>query len=311
MDLDQLRLFVDLVQEKSFTRVAQRHFVTQPAVSLRIRKLEQELGVRLLERTTRRLLVTDEGRLLYEHALEILSRVDQIGTIMRERQEQVVGSISLATVHSVGLYELPLTLREFIRRFPAVHLHMEYQISDDVYRSVLEGRADVGLVAYPEQRAGITSVPFFEDELILICNPDHPFALRSKVTMADLEGQPFVAYETSIPTRRAIDAMLNRHNVEVDVRMQCDNIELLKKMVEVGLGIALAPLMSIRQEQQSGALRAVPLAAEPIRRPLALIHRKGKALSRPLQAFVSLMTTEGRLLLGRHQAEMRLGVRSP
>jgi LysR family transcriptional regulator, transcriptional activator of the cysJI operon len=297
MEFDQLRLFVDLVREQNFTKVAERNCITQPAVSLSIQKLEDELGTKLLERTTRKVLVTEEGRILYDYAREILSKAQEAKAVLLERQDKVLGSIRLATVHSVGLYELPASLKEFIRRYPEVNIHIEYQLSDQVYRSVVDGDADLGLVAYPEERSGAVAVPFFQDELVVICNCEHPFAGRETVPLRELNGQAFVAFEAEIPTRKAIDAVMQQHGVHVDIRMQCDNIEILKKMVEVGLGISLVPLLSVRQERNSGELRVLHISDHVVHRPLAIIHRKGKNLSRPHRAFVELLTGDGQQLL--------------
>lgn len=302
MEFDQLRLFVDLVREQSFTKVAGRNFITQPAVSLSIQKLEEELGTKLLERTTRKVLVTEEGWILYNYAREILDKAQEVKTVLQERQDRVLGSIRLATVHSVGLYELPASLKEFIRRYPEVNIHVEYKLSDQVYHAVVDGDVDLGLVAYPETRSGVVSVPFFEDELVAICNPDHPLTAKDEVCLADLDGTAFVAFEAEIPTRKAIDAVLQEHSVRVEVRMQCDNIEILKKMVEVGLGISLVPLLAVRQEARTGALHVMRIADHAVRRPLAIIHRRGKNLSRPQQAFVDLLTGEGADLLAQDVA---------
>ncbi|MFN3651244.1 MAG: LysR family transcriptional regulator [Armatimonadota bacterium] len=301
MEFDQLRLFVDLVREQNFTKVAERNFITQPAVSLSIQKLEDELGTKLLERTTRKVLVTEEGWIVYEYAREVLEKTQDLKTTIQERQERVLGSIRLATIHSVGLYELPAPLKEFIRRYPEVHLHIEYQQSDQVYHSVADGTADLGLVAYPEARSGLVIVPFLEDDLVLICNPEHPFAARESVEMSELNGQPFVAFQSEIPTRRAIDGILAQKSVRPEIRLQCDNIEILKKMVEVGLGVSLVPQLSVRQEARNGTLRAVRLGNVPLRRPLAIIHRKGKSLSRPQRAFVDLLLQEGPPLVASQQ----------
>jgi len=297
MEFDQLRLFVDLVREQNFTKVAERNSITQPAVSLSIQKLEEELGTKLLERTTRKVLVTEEGRILYDYAREILAKAQEAKTVLQERQDRVLGTIRMATVHSVGLYELPATLKEFIRRYPDVNLHIEYKLSDQVYHAVADGEADLGLVAYPEERGGITSVPFFEDELVLICGGDHPVGRKEHVRLSDLHGCAFVAFGSEIPTRKAIDAMLHQNDVRVDIRMQCDNIEILKKMVEVGLGVSLVPLLSVRHEARSGTLKVHRLSDLTVRRPLAVIHRKGKSLPRPQRAFVDLLITEGAGLL--------------
>lgn len=297
MELDQLRLFVDLVREQSFTRVAARNFVTQPAVSLSMQKLEEELGARLFERTTRKVLVTEEGKVVYEYARDILERVEELRGVLRERQDQVVGTIRLSTVHSVGLYELPAPLKEFIRRYPQVHLHIDYKLSEQVYRAIQDGGADLGLVAYPEERRGIVTLPFLEDELVIICNQESPLAGREEVSLSELDGQAFVAFEPEIPTRRAVDALFAQHSVRVRIRMQCDNIEILKKMVEVGLGISFVPLLAVREEARTGALHVLRVCDHSVRRPLAIIHRQGKALSRPQQAFLDLLTQEGAALI--------------
>jgi LysR family transcriptional regulator, transcriptional activator of the cysJI operon len=302
MDFDQLRLFVDLVRDQSFTKVAERNFITQPAVSLSIQKLEDELGTKLLERTTRRVLVTDEGRILYGYAREILDKAAEVKQLLRERQDRVVGAIRLATVHSVGLYELPASLKEYIRRYPEVNIHVEYKPSDQVYHAVIDGDADLGMVAYPEEKAGVVVVPFFEDELVLIASEDHPLGKKRRVAMRDLDGHRFVGFQSEIPTRKAIDALLQQEGVRVDMRMECDNIEILKKMVEVGLGISLVPHLSVREEARTGALKVAQIADHTLRRPLAVIHRKGKSLTRPQQAFLDLLTQEGAELLARDLA---------
>jgi DNA-binding transcriptional LysR family regulator len=304
MEFDQLRLFVDLAKEQNFTKVAERNNVTQPAVSLSIQKLEEELGTKLLERTTRKVLVTEEGRIFYEYAREILSKAQEVKTLLQERQDRMLGSIRLATVHSVGLYELPESLKEFIRRYPEVNFHIEYLQSDQVYHAVVEGDADLGLVAYPEPRAGVSTLLFFEDELVLICNNEHPFAQHEHVSLRALQGMAFVAFQSEIPTRKAIDALLHEQQIHVEMRMQCDNIEILKKMVEVGLGISMVPLLSVREEVRNGSLRVVRLTDRSIRRPIAIIHRKGKTLTRPQRAFVTLLTEESPALLDRDLARM-------
>src|SRR5688572_546687 len=127
MQFDQLRLFVDLVKEQSFTKVAQRNYITPPAASLSIQQPEAERGTNLLAGTTRRVLITEEGRILYGYAREILEKANEAKAVLQERQDRMVGAIRLATVHSVGLYELPASLKEFIRRYPEVNIHVEYK----------------------------------------------------------------------------------------------------------------------------------------------------------------------------------------
>lgn len=290
MELDQLKLFTDLVREQSFTRVAEKNYLTQPAVSLRIQKLEEELDTRLVERTTRKVIVTEEGRILNDYAREILRQVEEVKAVLQERQQKMVGSVRLATIHSIGLHELPIFLKAFINRYPQVGLHVEYRVADIVYQLVTEGDVDLGVVAYPEPRPHLTILPFLEDELVVICNPEHPLAQAESVGLRDLHEAAFIAFEEGIPTRRAIDAVLKRHNIRVQIRMQCDNIEVLKKMVEVGLGISVAPAFSVQQEVRQGTLKSLPIRNYCFKRPLGIIHRKEKTFSRPQRAFIDLLT---------------------
>jgi DNA-binding transcriptional LysR family regulator len=292
MELSQLKLFMDLVREGSFTRVAEQNRLTQPAVSLQIQRLESDLGAKLLERTTRRVLVTEEGRVLAGYAREILARADEARQALVERRGQIVGSVRVAAIHSVGLHELPSYLKRFIHNYPDVHLHIEYHPSETVYHLVIQGAADVGLVAYPEPRDNLVTIPFLEDEMVIITAPDDPLAERCRdaVRLSDLNGLDMIAFDGNIPTRRATDAILSQHGVKMRVKMECDNVEIMKKMVEVGLGVAFVPQYSVLEESDRKALRILKLADIAFRRPLAIIHRKGQPLSRPVQAFLAILT---------------------
>jgi LysR family transcriptional regulator, transcriptional activator of the cysJI operon len=290
MELDQLKLFTDLVREQSFTKVAEKNFLTQPAVSLRIRNLEEELGTKLLERTTRKVLVTEEGRILYDYARDILSKAEEVKVVLLERQDKFVGSVRLATVHSIGLHELPAYLKRYISKYPQVVLHIDYHTGDVVHRMVQDGDVDLGIVAYPEPKPNLVILPFLEDELVAICNKEHAFARRESIRLQELNDQPFIAFDEGIPTRKAIDAVLARRHLRVNIKMQCDNIEILKKMVEVGLGVSLVPRFSVRAEVEQGVLHCLSISDYSFKRPLVLIHRKGKTLSRPMQAFVDILT---------------------
>jgi DNA-binding transcriptional LysR family regulator len=289
MELDQLKLFADLVREQSFTKVAEKNFLTQPAVSLRIRNLEEELGTRLLERTTRKVLVTEEGRILYEYARDILSKAEEVKMVLLERQDKIVGSVRLATVHSIGLHELPAYLKRYITNYPQVVLHIDYHTGDIVHRMVQDGDVDLGIVAYPEPKPNLVVLPFLEDELVAICNEEHAFAGRETMPLHDLHDQPFIAFDEGIPTRKAIDAVLARRHIRVNIKMQCDNIEILKRMVEVGLGVSIVPRFSVQNEVEQGLLHCLTISDYSFKRPLALIHRKGKSLSRAMQAFVDIL----------------------
>jgi len=199
----------------------------------------------------------------------------------------VSGNVHLATVHSVGLYELSEPLKKFLKAYPQVNVHLEYSRSTKIVEDVLVGRLDLGIVAYPARQPQIAIIPFREDKLVLVCATHHPLARRRAIALKELEGQTFVGYERDIPTRRAIDRVLKRKNVHVRYVMELDNIETIKRVVEVGAGVGIVPEPTIKQEVKNRTLCALQISDETLLRPLGIVHRQGKHFSPAVQRFIA------------------------
>jgi DNA-binding transcriptional LysR family regulator len=289
MELYQLKLFVDLAQTGNFTRVASENYVTQAAVTMQIRKLESELGVTLFHRTTRSVTLMEAGQRLLPYAREILQRVDEATLAVRDTKVEISGLVRVAAVHSVGLYELPPFIKRFLKRFPDVNLRIDYRTSDQIYQLLHEGEIDVGLVAYPEEMARVECIPFLKDQLDLICHQDHPFARKRSVTLSELNGQHFVQFGEDTPTRRATNAVLSENGVTVNVRMECDNLEILKQMVEIGFGMALLPHHALTRTDRSAGLRSIPLKDVVIERPIGILLLKNAPRFKAVRAFVETL----------------------
>src|SRR5579871_687045 len=178
METRVLRLFCDLVETRSFSRAAERNFISQPAASQQVRGLEREYGQVLIERGKGKSGVapTEAGRILYEGAKPLLNEIEELEARLRGLSEEVAGTVRVATVYSVGLHALPGRLKPFLAAHPKVNVHLEYSQTDKVYRDVLSGAMDVGIVACPSARAGIEIVPFGEEAMVLICAPENPLA---------------------------------------------------------------------------------------------------------------------------------------
>ncbi len=290
MELYQLKLFVDLAEMGNFTRVANDNYVTQAAVTLQIRKLESELGVPLFHRTTRSVTLLEAGHRLLPYARDVLQKVQEATLSVRDTKSDVSGLVRVASVHSIGLYELPPYIRQFLKRFPGVNLRIDYRTSEEIYRSLHNGDIDVGLVAYPYEMPRIQCTPFMKDHLVVIVPDDHAFANKKAIKMAELNGQSLVQFSTETPTRRATDAALKEHNISVNVRMECDNIEILKQMVEVGFGIALLPKESLTRGDRAAGLRAVNLEDTEIERPIGILLLKNAPRFKAVRAFVASLT---------------------
>ena len=295
MQIETLKIFCDLVETRSFSQAAERNFVTQSAVSQQVRGLEGKFKRRLLERVRgrREMHLTQEGEAFYEASREVLSAYGRLEESMRGLSGTVGGTVRVATVYSVGLHELPPVVREFMGLYPRAKIDLEYSRTTRVVRDVLSGAVDLGVVAYPEKRRGLEIVPLGGDRLVFICRPEHPLARRKKLRAADLQGQNFIHFERDIPTRRATDRILRAHGVNVQRAAEFDNIETIKRAVDVGLGVAVVPRPSVLDEGRTGQLAVVPLAEPEWERAVGVVYRSDRALSTAARKFVELLQRHG------------------
>ncbi len=289
MQIQTFKVFCDLVESRSFSQAAIRNLVTQSAVSQQIKNLETRFQTTFIAREGRAVTLTDAGKILYEAARDILDRFERMRTEIRSAGQAMSGSIRVATIYSVGLYEISLVIRAFLRAYPKVNLHVEYSRATRVYEDCLRGTVDLGIVPYPKPRKGLQVVPLPADRLILICSPDHPFAQRRHIDIRKLDGENFVAFEKDIPSRIAIDRILRHRAVHVRVVMEFDNIETIKRSVEIGAGVSIVPQLSVQREVQSGNLAQLYFSRESFLRPLGIIRRNKHALSQAAEKFIQLL----------------------
>lgn len=292
MQIETLKIFCDLVETKSFSQAAERNFVTQSAVSQQVRGLEEKFKRRLLERVRgrRELNLTEAGEAFYESSREVLRAYGALQENMRALTNTVSGTVRVATVYSVGLHELPPVVRRFMTSYPQAKIDLEYSRTTRIVRDVLSGAVELGVVAFPERRRGLEVVTLDGDRLVLICAPEHPLAKRKKVSAADLQGLDFVLFERDIPTRRATDRALRAHGVSVHRVAEFDNIETIKRAVEVGLGVAVVPRPSVLDEQRSGQLAVVPLSEPEWKRSVGVVYRSDRVLGTAARKFIELLT---------------------
>src|SRR5215469_7565424 len=288
MQIESLKVFCDLTETESFTKAAQINTVTQSAVSQTISSLERQFKSLLIERSKKNFRLTAEGEVLYDYSKQILQTYDALHSKLQEIKEIISGNIRLATIYSIGLHVLPPYLKKFLKSFPTVNVHVEYRRPNQVYEDVLGNVVDLGLVAYPMRDAKLEIVPLKKDTLVLICHPNHALAKSKSVKLKALSGQKFVGFERDIPTRKAVDKMLKDSGASVEHVMEFDNIETVKRAVEIDSGIAIVPQETIRQEVANQSLTAVQIEGGDHFRPLAVIYKKNKVLSPAIKQFISL-----------------------
>jgi LysR family transcriptional regulator, transcriptional activator of the cysJI operon len=289
MQIESLKVFCDLAETESFTKAAQINEITQSAVSQQISSLERQFKSLLIERSKKRFRLTREGQVLYEYSKQILNTFDSMTNKLQEIKDIVSGTIRVATIYSIGLHDLPPYLKKFLRAYPTVNVHVEYRRSNQVYEDVLSNVVDLGLVAYPTKDAKLEVIPLRKDVLVLICHPQHPLAKNKSVRLKDISGQKFIGFEPDIPTRRAIDKILKDQDINVNVVMEFDNIETVKRAVEIDAGVAVVPVGTVTQEVSKTTLTALALEDGQFFRPLAAIYKKNKVLSPAIKQFLNVL----------------------
>lgn len=294
MHIETFKVFCDLVDLQSFSLAAERNFITQSAVSQQIRTLEEKFKRRLLERVRgrREVRLTSAGEVFYREAKNVLASYDQLQESLRGLVGKIGGTVKVATVYSVGLHELAPKVREFMSKFPSARIDLEYSRTTKVLRDVLNGQVELGVLAFPEARRGLTIVEMPSDRLVLICPPDHKFAKKNQVKAKDLKGQDFVHFERDTPTRKATDKILKAYQVEIRKVAEFDNIETIKRGVEVGFGLAIVPLPSVLEEERNGQLTVIKLAEKEWVRPVGVIYRSDRNISLAAKKFVQLLESK-------------------
>jgi len=289
MYIETFKVFCDLAETGSFSKAAALNEITQSAVSQQIRALEKRFEVTLVERGRRNFSLTQEGTALLNASREILEVYNHLGDRLHELRNVVAGELRIASIYSIGLHELPPRLKSFRAKHPDVEVHVEYRRSTQVYAQVLSGDSDLGLVAYPTRRAGLQVDVFDEDELVLICHPSHALARREHVPLDALNGEKFISFEPDLPTRKVIDRHLREHQVEITHSMEFDNIETVKRAVEIESGVSIVPANTVRQEVESGALVAVTIEGTRLCRPLGVITRRNRPRTPAQKEFIAAM----------------------
>jgi DNA-binding transcriptional LysR family regulator len=289
MQIDSLKVFCDLAESESFTKAAQINNVTQSAVSQQISSLERVFKSLLIERSKKRFRLTREGQVLYDYSKQIIATYEALGSKLQEIKDIISGTIRVATIYSIGLHDLPPYLKKFLKAYPTVNVHVEYRRANQVYEDVMGNVVDLGLVAYPTRDNKLEIYPLRKDPLVLVCHPQHALAKQKRIKMKTLSGQKFIGFQPDIPTRKALDKILKENNVDVQHVMEFDNIETVKRAVEIDAGVAIVPQTTVVQEVAKQTLAQVELDDGDFFRPLAAIYKKNKVLSPAMKQFLSIL----------------------
>lgn len=289
MHIENFKVFCDLVESKSFSRAAKQNNITQSAVSQQLRTIEEQVKSIIVDRSQKQFRLTPEGGIFYDAARDILKRYEQLSSDIQASKNIISGQIRISTIYSIGLHELPPFIKKFLHEYPSVNVRVEYRHCSSVYEDVAQNVADLGFVAFPQRSRQVEVIDFMEDHLVLICAPTHPLASQKLVQAKDLEKCHLIGFSPEIPTRKATDCFLREARMDLEPTVEFDNIETMKRAVEIDAGVALVPSTTITQEVKLGTLVALEVKGKSLVRPIGILYRKGRVLTPPLKKFIEML----------------------
>lgn len=289
MNVETLKIFCDLVELNSFVKAAEKNLISQSAISQQLAQLELAYKCQLLDRKRRPFTLTNAGKLFYNTSKEIIERFERFTNDLNVIKEATTNKINVAAIYSIGMHSLPGYVKTFIAKHPQVNVHVEYLSSHQIHDLVLREIVDIGLVAVPAKNRNLQTYHFGDEPLVFVCSPKHRLADQAIIDIRRLNLQKFVGFEEGIPTRTLIDTILADYDVRVRRVMEFDNIETVKRAVEIDAGVSILPQVALHQELANGTLKAIPFSNRRFVRPTGIIVRKGKTLSLPARYFLELL----------------------
>ncbi len=283
MHLKTLKVFCDVVGKKSFSRAASENGISQSRASQAVHQLEEHLGVQLIDRSKRPFVLTAAGSLFYDGSRQLLQRYDALQEQVQLLWQDVGGRVTVASIYSIGLYYMDDFVKRHQEQAPQTHVHLEYQTPAGVYDLVESDQADFGLVSYPKKSRTISMTPWWDEPMLLVCSPEHTLAGASSIDLNELAGQRMIGFSHDLQIRRELDRLLHTARVQVDVAMEFDNIETLKRALEIHAGCSILPEPTVRREVESGSLIAIPIRDKHLVRPVGIIRRRGRILGSAAQ----------------------------
>jgi DNA-binding transcriptional LysR family regulator len=290
--LENLQLFRDIAHARSVSKGARANSISQSAASQQMQELERQLGITLLDRTTRPLVVTAAGKLYLEYCRDVLRRRDEFEAELHRLKHDMEGKVHIAAIYSVGLSEMSDIESRFSARFPNGELVVSYLRPEKVFEAVQEDRADIGLMSYAESTREVVALPWRQEEMVVAVSPEHALAGRPFARAADLEGEPFVGFDEDLPIQQDIDRYLRDHRVEVDVVFRFDNLQMIKEAVSHGVGISIMPQRVMRAELSQRRLVALKLESGDLFRPVYIVHRRRKVFTELAQGLLEVLLSE-------------------
>ena len=290
MDLRQLEMFQAIVEAGSFTKAGQRLHVSQSAISRQISLLEEELGVQVLMRSNRRVFLTEAGKTLLKHCYRIFRDIEEAILEVAQNEKVGKGTLRVGGGMSVCSFLLPQILKEYKTKFPNIALTVTTGNSEPMISKIRNNEIDVGFLTLPVESQDLTVTSVFKEEIGVVTGPNHQLCDREEVSIEELASTPLILFERGSNTRKIIDHFFEERDMRPQIIMEMENVEIIKPLVEIGLGVTIIPYQSIVREVQSGTLRYLRISQSPLYRELGLVILKTSYLPVPIQRMIDLFS---------------------
>jgi len=287
MDINQLEVLATVAREKSFSRAAEVLNRTQPAISQAIRRLEQDVGEKLFDRSSKDGTLTFAGEVLLDHARQMLNLRQSAVNAIREMRDLQHGKITISANEHTVFYLLPL-IQEFRKMHPLIKIEVQRGVASRIPKEITAREVELGVISFEPSDDSLVSIPVLADELTLIVATTHPFAERSVVSVKELGSEIFIAHNAPSPYRQKVLETFDKHKTRLHIAVELPSLEAIKRLVERGVGVALVPKLTAQSEIASGQLKGIAVKEMKLERKLNIVYRKSSELSYAAKAFVKL-----------------------
>ena len=289
MQIRALKVFCDVVTRKSFSKAADDNGITQSAASQTIHQIESHFGVKLLDRSKRPFVMTEEGKVCFDHCVKLVRQFEELESRLSNLHSHSSDTVRVAAIYSVGLSYMKQFVQRFTELNPQINVQLEYHHPSEVYNLVKSGDADLGLLSYPTATNSVAVIPWREEKMSIVISPDHPLASDHEVSLNDLNGFDMVGFDQNLRIGQEINRVLANANATPNVVMEFDNIETLKRAIEINAGFSILPQAHVQREVSAGTLTAVTVNDNSLVRPVGIIHRDNIKLGKNTENFIELL----------------------
>lgn len=288
MELYPLKVFQMVASERSFSRAAEKLLRTQPAVSLAIQRLENELDERLIDRSGKDLLLTDAGRIVLEYTRRFENLEGEMMNALAELRDKSAGQLIIGANESTTLYLLKY-IEDYRRRYTKIKVRVRRSLSSKIPSQLLDGDLELGLISYDPEDDRIVSRVIFRDHLTFVVSPEHRLADRTEISITELGGETFIAHNVLSPYRQIVLREFQRHKVALNMDVEMPTVEAIRILVSRNEGVAFLPKLCVEQELAAGTLKKVRVREMMVNRDIRLVYPAKRALSHAAQAFLEIV----------------------